>query len=257
MSDAPADFPPEGTGAPAPAPMGPPVDLAGAQQDVPHEALPVDIPYAFARKHGVVILSGRGVAEEGRRISIALREGADPRVLVEVRRHLGRSFDVSMVDGVSFEKNLSDHYAMDGSAAAMAGSLALGGDDLDFIAGDLPTAEDLLASGDDAPAIRLINGIIAEAARQGVSDIHIEPYETGLVVRMRMDGVLTETLRMPPHVAPVVVSRIKVMARLDIAERRVPQDGRIGLTLGGKLLDVRVSTLPSRAGERVVLRILD
>src|SRR3546814_20396582 len=74
---------------------------------------------------------------------------------------------------------------------------------------------------------------------------------------MRVDGVLRETLRMPPHVAPVVVSRIKVMARLDIAERRVPQDGRIGLTLGGKLLDVRVSTLPSRAGERVVLRILD
>jgi len=74
---------------------------------------------------------------------------------------------------------------------------------------------------------------------------------------MRIDGVLRETLRMPAHVAPVLVSRIKVMARLDIAERRVPQDGRIGLTLGGKLLDVRVSTLPSRAGERVVLRILD
>ena len=72
-----------------------------------------------------------------------------------------------------------------------------------------------------------------------------------------MDGVLRETLRMPAHVAPVVVSRIKVMARLDIAERRLPQDGRIGLTLGGKLIDVRVSTLPSRAGERVVLRILD
>ena len=90
-----------------------------------------------------------------------------------------------------------------------------------------------------------------------MSDIHIEPYETGLVVRMRIDGVLRETLRMPAHVASVVVSRVKVMARLDIAERRVPQDGRMGLTLGGKLLDVRVSTLPSRAGERVVLRILD
>ena len=121
----------------------------------------------------------------------------------------------------------------------------------------MPSAEDLLDTSDDAPAIRLINGIIADAARQGVSDIHIEPYETGLVVRMRMDGVLRETLRMPPHVAPVVVSRVKVMARLDIAERRLPQDGRIGLTLGGKLIDVRVSTLPSRAGERVVLRILD
>src|ERR1044071_4684927 len=95
-----------------------------------------------------------------------------------------------------------------------------------LLGGGLPTAEDLLDSADDAPAIRLINGIIADAARRGVSDIHIEPYESGLVVRMRIDGVLRETLRMPPHVAPVVVSRVKVMARLDIAERRVAQGGR-------------------------------
>src|SRR3546814_4296408 len=96
---------------------------------------------------------------------------------------------------------------MDVSAAAMAGSLEVNADELDLLATDLPTADDLLDSADDAPAIRLINGVIAEAARQGVSDIHIEPYETGLVVRMRIDGVLRETLRMPPHVAPVVVSR--------------------------------------------------
>src|SRR3546814_14453986 len=107
------------------------------------------------------------------------------------------------------------------------------------------------------PAIRLINGVIAEAARQGVSDIHIEPYETGLVVRMRIDGVLRETLRLPPHVAPVVVSRSKVMARLDIAERRVPQDGRTGLTLGGQLLAVGGSTPPSLEGGRVVLGYLN
>ncbi|MET0136851.1 MAG: ATPase, T2SS/T4P/T4SS family, partial [Sphingobium sp.] len=212
---------------------------------------PVDIPYGFARRHGVVIVDDGA----GRAIRVALKEGSDPRMLVEVRRHLARPFDVEMADQTTFEKHLSERYAMGGAAAEMAGNI--GSDDLDLIASDIPTADDLLDSADDAPAIRLINGIIAEAARQGVSDIHIEPYETGLVVRMRMDGVLTETLRMPPHVAPVVVSRIKVMARLDIAERRVPQDGRIGLTLGGKLLDVRVSTLPSRAGERVVLRILD
>lgn len=215
---------------------------------------PVDIPYAFARRHGVVIVDDG--EERGGAIAVAFREGGDPRILIEVRRHLARSFDVELVDKTSFEKHLSNRYAVTGAAAAMAGSIGVG-DDLDMIASDIPTADDLLDSADDAPAIRLINGIIAEAARQRVSDIHIEPYETGLVVRMRMDGVLTETLRMPAHVAPVVVSRIKVMARLDIAERRVPQDGRIGLSLGGKLLDVRVSTLPSRAGERVVLRILD
>ena len=212
----------------------------------------IGIPYGFARKFGVVLDS---VAPG--HFSVAMREGSDPKVLLELRRYLARPFDISFTSAEDFDRLLSDRYAMDGqAAAAAAGSLGLG-DELDMLAGNLPTAEDLLDTGDDAPAIRLINGIIADAARNGVSDIHIEPYETGLVVRMRIDGVLRETLRMPPHVAPVVVSRVKVMARLDIAERRVPQDGRMGLSLGGKLLDVRVSTLPSRAGERVVLRILD
>ena len=218
----------------------------------PAPVVPVPaIPYAFARRFGTVL---RHTGVDGP-LTIALREGADPRALIELRRHLARPFDVEIVDGPAFDRLLSDAYAMDGQANALA---AVGmGDELDLLAGDLPTAEDLLDTADDAPAIRLINGVIADAARNGVSDIHIEPYESGLVVRMRIDGVLRETLRMPPHVAPVVVSRVKVMSRLDIAERRVPQDGRMGLTLGGKLLDVRVSTLPSRAGERVVLRILD
>ena len=209
------------------------------------------IPYAFALKQGVLLAGERDGAPV-----VALREGSDPRVLIEVRRHLTHAFAVDLVSASRFDELLADHYAMD-SRAAMAGAIAAGEGSLDLLATDLPTAEDLLDSADDAPAIRLINGIIADAARQGVSDIHIEPYESGLVVRMRIDGLLREVLRMPAHVAPVVVSRIKVMARLDIAERRVPQDGRIGLTLGGKSLDVRVSTLPSRAGERVVLRLLD
>jgi len=227
--------------------MSSPTDLR------PEPLQPAFIPYAFAKRFGIALLGGDG--EE--RLVIALREGADPRALIEARRHLGRPFAVEAVPAERFDRILSDNYAMDGQAAADAADSLGFGDELRSIASDLPTAEDLLDSADDAPAIRLINGIIADAARQGVSDIHIEPYESGLVVRMRIDGVLRETLRMPPHVAPVVVSRIKVMARLDIAERRIPQDGRIGLTLGGKLLDVRVSTLPSRAGERVVLRILD
>lgn len=214
-------------------------------------ALPVNIPYAFAKRFGVALLG-----EQDGRLLVSMREGSDPRALIEVRRYLSRAFEVEFSPAEQFDRILSERYAIDGQAAMdAAGSLGL--NDLGHLAGDLPSADDLLDSSDDAPAIRLINGIIADAARQGVSDIHIEPYETGLVVRMRVDGVLRETLRMPPHVAPVVVSRIKVMARLDIAERRIPQDGRIGLTLGGKLLDVRVSTLPSRAGERVVLRILD
>jgi len=228
--------------------------LATATKDVePSDpAVPVrDIPYAFAKANGVVL-----VPSEDGRPAVAIREGADPAVLIEVRRYFGRPFGIRKVSQSEFDRFLHTRYAMDESAAGLAGAID-SNDELNALASGIPTAEDLLDSADDAPAIRLINGIIAEAVRRGVSDIHIEPYESGLVVRMRVDGVLRESLRMPVHVAPVVVSRIKVMARLDIAERRVPQDGRIGLTLGGKLLDVRVSTLPSRAGERVVLRILD
>ncbi len=203
------------------------------------------LPYAFARRFGVVVT---GVDPAGVRVS--LRAGDDPRVLAEVRRLAARPIEVAIVPPPAFDRLLSDHYAM----ADYAG---VEGDALAGLASDLPSAEDLLDSDDEAPIIRLINGLIAEAARQGVSDIHVEPYESALVIRMRADGQLTERHRLPAGVAAMVVSRIKVMARLDIAERRLPQDGRIGLTLGGKSLDVRVSTLPARAGERVVLRLLD
>jgi general secretion pathway protein E len=211
-----------------------------------------DIPYSFAKSRGFVALE-----QDKGNLKIAMRAGADPTDLLELRRFLRTPFDIEIAEPAQFDRYLSDHYSMDGTAAAMAGSIDAESSNDDLLASGLPTADDLLDSADDAPVIRLINGIIAEAVRQGVSDIHIEPYESGLVVRMRQDGILQERLRMPLHVAPVVVSRIKVMARLDIAERRVPQDGRISLSLGGKQVDVRVSTLPSRAGERVVLRILD
>lgn len=230
-----------------------PRDEAVGEASIAVGTPPVDIPYAFARQYGVVI------APDGAGGWLtSFRENADPAALIEVKRHLSQPLRVDMLSSEDFDRLLSRHYAVDASSA-MAGSVAgsMTGGELDLIAGGVPSAEDLLDSADDAPAIRLINAIIAEAVRQGVSDIHIEPYESGLVVRMRADGVLREHLRMPAHVAPVVVSRIKVMARLDIAERRVPQDGRISLTLAGKAVDVRVSTLPSRAGERVVMRILD
>ncbi|NML92128.1 GspE/PulE family protein [Novosphingobium olei] len=207
------------------------------------------VPYTFARDRGLLVEGGDDAFAHVVRL-----EGTNPLPLLELRRVLGRPLSVRQVSLAEFEKLLATVYAIDGTAAAMAGDLGIG---RDSAALDLPSAEDLLDSADDAPAIRLINGLIAEALRQGVSDIHVEPYEQALVVRMRMDGVLAEKLRMPAHVAPVLVSRIKVMARLDIAERRVPQDGRISLSLGGRLIDVRVSTLPSRAGERVVLRLLD
>ena len=223
------------------------VAFAGAESVVSDRAAP-GLTYAEARDHGVLLVED----EAGERL--AMRQSADPLVLLDLRRRFGRPLRVERVEPQRFEALLAETYGDAGSLAADQMGFEAASD-TDMMG--LPSAEDLLDSADDAPAIRLINGLIAQGLREGASDIHIEPYEQALVVRFREDGVLIEKLRMPPHVAPVLVSRIKVMARLDIAERRVPQDGRIGLSLGGKLVDVRVSTLPNRAGERVVLRLLD
>jgi general secretion pathway protein E len=206
------------------------------------------LPYGFAKRFGVVI-TGRGENV----VNVGLRKGDDPRVLAEVRRLVGSPIAIEVVEAPGFDRLLSGNYAL----GSFTGAAIEGSDELGLLVDNIPSTDDLLDTQDDAPIIRLINGLIAEAARQNVSDIHIEPYETVLIVRMRADGQLTERHRLPANVAGMVVSRIKVMARLDIAERRLPQDGRISLTLGGKSLDVRVSTLPSRAGERVVLRLLD
>lgn len=208
------------------------------------------LPYAFAKRCGVILLDAGDVAVVG------LRAGADPAGLIEARRALGRPIKVQNLSQAEFDRRLSEVYAGDHLNAADGDDMGVPGG-LDSLIDDIPAAADLLDTADDAPVIRLINGLIAEAVRAGASDIHIEPFEQALTVRMRIDGVLRETLSLNPRITPLLVSRVKVMARLDIAEKRVPQDGRIPLTLGGKSLDVRVSTLPSRAGERVVLRILD
>jgi general secretion pathway protein E len=200
------------------------------------------LSYGFARAKGVIVTALGEVAE------VARRAGSDPAALIEVRRLAGRPLALTEVDAARFDRLLQDHYAVTAYA---------GGADALADADALPSAEDLLASDDEAPAIRLINGLIAEAARLKASDIHIEPFESALIVRMRIDGELQELHRLPPGVAARLTSRVKVMARLDIAERRLPQDGRMDLALGGKRLDVRVSTLPARGGERVVLRLLD
>ena len=214
------------------------------------EAAPA-LAYAFAKRHGLVLLA------LGDRARVGLREGADPQALLEARRALGRPLEVEAMPRAAFDRRLSELYA-DASLGEGAGidALDLHGN-LDALVDDIPATADLLDAQDDAPIIRLINGLIAEAARIGASDVHIEPFESALVVRMRVDGVMREALRLPSRVAPLLVSRVKVMARLDIAEKRVPQDGRIGLAMGSKALDVRVSTLPARGGERVVMRILD
>jgi general secretion pathway protein E len=133
------------------------------------------------------------------------------------------------------------------------------GEELDLfqVAQQLSEPEDLLESKDDAPIIRLINALLSEAIKENASDIHIEPFESRLVVRFRVDGVMREVLQPRRVLAPLLASRIKVMAKLDIAEKRLPQDGRISLRIAGRAVDVRVSTIPCGHGERVVLRLLD
>ncbi len=210
------------------------------------------LPFSFARRYGVLVTE---VAEDA--ALVVCQAGVPARALAEVRRFMGMALRLETVTKEDFEARLQRIYES-GSSEAMqlAGDL---GDDLDLrsIAQQLSEPQDLLESEDDAPIIRLINGLLTEAVKLEASDIHIEPYENRLRVRFRVDGVLREVLQPPRVLASLIVSRVKVMAKLDIAEKRLPQDGRISLRIAGRPVDVRVSTMPSGHGERVVMRLLD
>ncbi|MBO6730964.1 MAG: Flp pilus assembly complex ATPase component TadA, partial [Maricaulis sp.] len=207
------------------------------------------ITYSFARQKGVAFQPENGG-------SFLVRAGADKRALLELCRVLGRSYPVSECEAQAYDKALSDIYAFD-SIGADELEDEEGDESLSRLVDEIPKTEDLLDSASDAPIIRLINGMIAEAVRTNASDVHVEPFEDRVSIRYRIDGVLQEAVAVSPKLVSPLVSRIKVMARLDIAEKRIPQDGRLTITLGGKAVDVRVSTLPARYGERVVLRLLD
>jgi general secretion pathway protein E len=130
-------------------------------------------------------------------------------------------------------------------------------EELDLLATDLEEPKDLLDASDEAPIIRLVNSILYNSVKQRASDIHIEPFEKELVVRFRIDGVLYDMVRPPKRFQSSVASRIKIMAGLNIAEKRLPQDGRIRIKIGGKDVDIRVSVIPTAHGERIVMRLLD
>ena len=210
------------------------------------------IPYAFAKSNGVVVTAlGDDVAE------VAVRNGASADALAEVRRALGVPVRAHRIGIEQFDELIAAAYnGADAGAAALAGDLA---QDLDLsrLLQEIPRIEDLLESQDDAPVIRLINALFTQALREGASDIHIEPFETRSVVRLRIDGTLRDLIEPARALHGAIVSRVKIMAQLDIAEKRLPQDGRITLRVAGKPVDVRVSTIPTGHGERVVLRLLD
>ena len=210
------------------------------------------VSYAFAKANGVAVtVLGDEIAE------VAVREDARVGSLAELRRVLGVPLRTRRVATGQFDELLSTLYSGGNSGAAdIADDLA---QDLDLsrLLQEIPRIEDLLESQDDAPVIRLINALLTQALRDGASDIHIEPFETRSVVRLRIDGTLRDLLEPARALHAAIVSRVKIMAQLDIAEKRLPQDGRITLRVAGKPVDVRVSTIPTGHGERVVLRLLD
>jgi general secretion pathway protein E len=230
-------------------------ESAGRVIDTGHEpASPTRsaLPFVFAKRNGVLVTEKNA---DG--LTVLMRPGVSVATLAEVRRFLGRPVLFENIDADEFDARLQKAYEQhSGEAMQMMDDLD---DEADLfaVAQALPEPEDLLESEDDAPIIRLINALLTQAIKEDASDIHIEPYETRLLVRFRVDGMLREVLSPRRVLAPLLVSRIKVMAKLDIAEKRLPQDGRIGLRVAGRAVDVRVSTIPTGQGERVVMRLLD
>jgi general secretion pathway protein E len=213
------------------------------------------LPYSYARRHGVLLER----SEAGTRLYCTVDTRLE--ILAEVHRFHPFIQQHQIVEGERFVELLAVHYR-DGRNDAMQFAEGLGHqiadqEDLTSLAEHLPQITDLLEQEDDAPIIRLINAILGEAVKLKASDIHLETFEQHLSVRLRVDGLLREVLQPRRELAGLLVSRIKVMSKLDIAEKRIPQDGRIALRIGGHDVDVRVSTLPSAYGERVVLRLLD
>ncbi len=224
-------------------------DIATIERSAGTRAL---LSFAFAKRHGVLVT---GLYDD--HVEITHVDGVNTQILLELRRHYGVPLQIRSIDKEAFDKVLQASYESH-SDEAMEMMEGIGDElDLESLADALPETEDLLETEDDAPIIRLINALLTQAVKQNASDIHIEPFENRLLVRMRVDGVMREVLQPQRILAPLITSRIKVMAKLDIAEKRLPQDGRISLRIAGRAVDVRVSTLPSGHGERVVLRLLD
>lgn len=207
------------------------------------------LAYGFAQSQGVVLTTGADgpVCRH--------RSDAPLDALLEAQRVMAGHLSFDEINASEFEAALGAIYRDSATEAAQVAADA--DDNLATLADTAASVDDLLAQNDDAPVVRLINALLLEAVKEGASDVHIETEERRLLVRFRIDGVLREVIRPKRALAPLLVSRIKVMGKLDIAEKRMPQDGRVSLRVGGYDLDVRISTIPSQFGERVVLRLLD
>ena len=226
-----------------------------SQQEVAGTATRKLLPFTFANRNGVLVTGE--TPDEELELPVYCRRFPDLRTLAEVRRFTGKRNNFVRVTESEFNALLQKAYERDSAQTRQMVQDIDESMDLASLADTIPQAEDLLEQEDDAPVIRLINALLTQAIREDASDVHIETFPTTVVVRFRIDGVLREIVRLQRSLAPLLVSRIKVMSRLDIAEKRVPQDGRTTLRIGGRELDVRVSVMPTGEGERVVLRLLD
>ena len=232
-------------------------DALAVESPPADDATPIDvdiaqIPYAFAKKHNVLV---NLEADSTARVTCV--QTPKLPVLSELKRRLNRRLVLERVSASEFDNQLRAAYDKGGSHATQL--MDDMGDDLDLerLADEMPQTTDLLEADDDAPIIRLINALLTQAIRENASDIHLEAFEEESVVRFRVDGVLRDILSPRREMHGALVSRIKVMSKLDIAEKRLPQDGRMSLRVAEHPVDVRVSTLPTQHGERVVLRLLD
>ena len=208
------------------------------------------LPYGFAKAHTLLL------EDDGQQLTLWSGDRTPPAALSEVLR----VYDVQVFEreaSASLAQRIAVAYAGGESSAATVIGEVESAVDLGRLMQDLPAVEDLLEAANDAPIIRMLNALLTQAAKDGASDIHIEPYERNSSVRFRVDGTLREVVQPNRALHAALISRLKIMAELDIAEKRLPQDGRISLRIGGRSIDVRVSTLPSAHGERAVLRLLD
>ena len=207
------------------------------------------LPFEFARSNGILVREIEG--------DLVLSPDASRSAITEVSRINSKFATVTRVGKEDFDKMLSSLYSGRKNSSESVMEDIKDFVDMESAAADLEDTSDLLDSEDDAPIIRLLNAILAESLKENASDIHIEPYEKESLVRFRLDGVLSTVLKPSSQITPLLISRIKVMSKLDIAEKRLPQDGRMTVKLGGRSIDLRISTMPSSHGERVVMRLLD
>lgn len=213
------------------------------------------LPYHFAKSKGVI--TARVVGNE---LEVWLAPDPASSTLAEVRRMTGKTLKPIVLSAAEFQTRLARAYAGGGDDDNFAFDIASNIDsaaDLTQLTESLPEITDLLETENDAPIIKLINALLTQAVKEQASDIHLEIFERRSLVRFRVDGTLRNVVEPKRSLHAAMVSRVKVMAELDIAEKRLPQDGRIMLRIAGRPVDVRVSTLPTGHGERVVMRLLD